>query len=199
MLYKNQILEQPVASFIPYGQMNVIINYRTLWLNLCMWTRSYLLSIASGLPNTQVVSDRMYQIPVQLGSILQLVFGQQTAERFINLLSTHIIQMQAAISAQKNNDVQGLASSVDQLYQNAGEIALFLSQINPFWAAAQWENLLFTYINMTFQQSTAMLSGDYARDVQIFDRIQYQTLLIGDYMANGIIQYLAVKMPQSMV
>lgn len=197
MLYKNQLAEPPIASYIPYGQMNLIINYRTLWLNLCMWTRSYLLSIASGMPNTKAVSDRMYQVPLQIGSILQLVFGQQSAERFINLLSMHVVQMQAAIDAQKSGNNQALTSAVNLLYQNAGEIASFLSQINPFWAEAQWENLLYTYISMTFEQSTAMLSGNHVRDIQVFDRIQYQTLLIGDYMADGIIQYLAVKAPQS--
>lgn len=199
MIFKNQLSEMPVASYLPYGQMNLIINFRTLWLNLSMWTRSFLLSSTSGLPNMKAVSDRLYQVPVQLGSILQLIFGQQAAERFINLLSTHIIQMQAAITAQKNGDNQALSNSVDLLYQNANEIAVFLSEINPFWAQAQWENLLYTYISMTFEQSTAMFSGNYSRDIQIFDRIQYQTLLIGDYMANGIIQYLAIRIPQSAI
>ncbi|HYE12602.1 MAG TPA: hypothetical protein VEF53_20755, partial [Patescibacteria group bacterium] len=104
MLNKNQIITQPIDTFIPYGQMNLINNYRTLWLNLAMWTRSFLLSIASGLDNTKAVSDRLYQVPVQLGSILQLSFGQESAEKFINLLSMHIVQMEAAITAQKNRD-----------------------------------------------------------------------------------------------
>jgi len=194
MIYKNQLDQRAVT--IPYGQMNLITNFRTLWLNLSMWTREYLLSIASGLPNTNAVHDRLYQVPIQLGSLLQLIFGQQSAERFINLLSTHIVQMESAIMAQKNGDNQALSNSVNLLYQNADEISDFLSQINPFWFQAQWQNLLYTYISMTFDESTAMFSGDYGKDIQIYDRIQFQTWLIGNYMADGILQYLAIRGPQ---
>jgi hypothetical protein len=195
MLNKNQV-NQPIQPFLPYGQVNLIVSFRSLWLNLSMWTRSFLLSIASGLPNTQAVSDRLYQIPVQIGNLIQLIFGQQSAEKFISLLSTHVIQMEAVIMAQKNGNVQAVNEGVTNLYQNATEIAEFLETINPFWLPPQWENLLFNYINMTFEESTALLSGDYDKDIQVFDRIQYQTQLIGDYMANGIIQYLTVKTPQ---
>jgi hypothetical protein len=173
MLTKNQVYPIPVESYIPYGQMNLIVNYRTLWLNLSMWTRAYLLSLASGLPNTKAVSERLYEIPNQFGRILQLIFGQQSAERFINLLSTHIIQMEAAITAQKNGDSQALNDSAKLLYQNADEISNFLEEINPFWFKVQWRNLFYTYISMTLAESTALLSGDYSKAIDIFDRIQY--------------------------
>ncbi len=42
MIYKAQLSE----ATIPYGQMNLIINFRTLWLNLAIWTRSFMQSIA---------------------------------------------------------------------------------------------------------------------------------------------------------
>ena len=193
MMVSKRRQEQQMVTYIPYGQMNLIINFRALWLNLAMWSRSFLLSIATGLPNTKAVSDRLYEVPVQLGSLLQLIFGQQSAETFVNLLSTHIVQMETTMMAQKNGNNQAVSDSVKLLYQNADELATFLSQINPFWFQTQWQNLLYTYISMTFEQTTALLSGDYVKDIQVFDRIQFQTSLIGDYMANGIIQYLAVK------
>lgn len=199
MLNKNQIYPIPVESYIPYGQMNLIINYRTLWLNLSMWTRSFLLSIASGLPNAEAVKDRLYEIPGQLGNILQLIFGQQSAEKFVDLLSIHIDLIVDAITAQKNGDQQALSNSAELLYQNADEISEFLEQINPFWFKAQWKNLLYTYINMTFEETASLFSGDYIRDISAFDRIQYQTLLIGDYMANGIVQYLEILGPMKKI
>lgn len=189
MIYRTQQSE----STIPYGQMNLIINFRTLWLNLAIWTRSFILSIASGLPNTQVVSDRLYQVPVQIGALLQLIFGQESAEGFINLLSTHIVTLETVITAQKNGDTQAVNENTERLYQINQEIAKYLEKTNPFWVPPQWANLLDFYVNLTLNESTAMLSGDYARDVQIFDRLQYHTLLIGDYMANGIVQYLSVR------
>jgi len=189
MVYKAQQGE----ATIPYGQMNLIVNFRTLWLNLAIWTRSLLISIASGLPNTQVVSDRLYQLPMQISALLQLVFGQEPVLGFTNLLSRHIVTLEQVIIAQKNGDAQAVNENTERLYQVNEEISNYLETINPFWVPPQWRNLLDYYVGLTLNESTAMLSGNYASDVQIFDRIQYQTLLIGDYMANGIIQFLSIR------
>ena len=191
MVSKSQL--QPPQATIPYGQMNLIINFRTLWLNLAIWTRAFLISAVSGLPNTQSVSDRLYQIPVQISALLQLVFGQEASEKFLNLLSTHIVTMQQLITALNNGDSKASSENTARLYQINQEIATYLEKVNPFWVPPQWANLLDYYVNLTINEVTAMLSGEYATDVQLFDRIQYQTLLIGDYMANGIIQYLSIR------
>jgi len=189
MIYKAQLSE----ATIPYGQMNLIVNFRTLWLNLAIWTRSFMQSIASGLPNTQVVSERLYQVPMQISTLLQLVFGQEASEGFTNLLSRQIVTLEQVIIAQKDGDAQAAKENTERLYQINQEIANYLGKLNPFWFPPQWLNLLDYYVSLSLNESTAMLSGNYESDVQLFDRIQYQTLLIGDYMANGIIQYLSIR------
>jgi DNA uptake protein ComE-like DNA-binding protein len=130
---------------------------------------------------------------VQISALLQLVFGQEPSAGFTNLLSRHIVTMEQVILAQKKGDAQAVNENTQLLYQINQEIANYLEKVNPFWVPPQWRNLLDYYVNLTLNESTAMLSGNYASDVQLFDRIQYQTLLIGDYMANGIIQYLSIR------
>jgi len=191
MIRKTQQLE----TYIPYGQMNLIFSLRTLWLELATWTSSYLTSTASGLNNIEAVSERLYRIPLEIGNVLRLVFGAQSAEQFINLLSTHIITLENVITAQKNNESEAVTENVGRLYQNADEIATFLTQINPFWTQVQWRNLLYTYISLFFEVSNSLFTGEYERSVDAYDRLSYQTILIGDYMADGIIQYLAVRGP----
>jgi hypothetical protein len=143
--------------------------------------------------NTDAISERLFSAPVDFGQILALIFGEENSERFINLLSTHIIAMEALFNAQKNGDEQLVNDNAIRIYENADEIASFLLQINPFWNQAQWRNLLYNYIDMTFQQSIALLTRNFHQDIDVFDRISYHTVLMGDYMANGIIQYLAIR------
>lgn len=192
MIHKNQLNQLPDTT-IPYGQMNLIINFRNLWLDLATWTRNYFVSVISGYGNADMVGARLYKIPVDFYNRLQMIFGIQQSEQFVQLLSTHIALIRNLSSATKNGDILLTNNTITQLYQNSSAIASYLEQINPFWNNVQWKNLLDQYVKMTIDELVALQSGDFANDIEIYDRITYYTLLLGDYMANGIIQYLIVR------
>ena len=173
--------------------MNLINEFRTLFLQLAIWTRAYIISTASGFGNVDYVSQRLFNVPLDFMNKLQLIFGTEAAETFLNLLTRHVTLTQALVNAQSDGDIEAVNATVIELYGNADEIAAFLVQINPFWNNIQWRNLLYNYIAMTFEESTSLLAGDYARDIDVFDRISLHSFLLGDYMANGIMQYLLVR------
>lgn len=183
-------------TYLSYGEMNLINNFRAFWLDLARWTRESLISIASGFGDFEAVSNRLYSVPVNLGNLLRLIFGTQAAESVLNPLLIHLVTMLNIFRAQKEGNSQAVNENTMLLYQNADEIAKILSQMNPFWNETQWRNLLYNYIDLTLEQSTALLSGDFARAVDIYDRISNFTSIIGDYTANGVIQYLTVRGPQ---
>jgi hypothetical protein len=184
-------------TVLTYGQMNLINIFRTLWLDLAIWTRALMLSVASGMPNVEAVTNRLYRIPVEVYNYMRMIFGAEAAERIIQPLSMHIINLLSLVEAQKAGDVQAVNDITVRMYQNINDIATLFAEINPFWNQIQWRNLMFTYLMLSFEQSTALLAGDYARDIDAFDRTSYHTQVIGDYMANGIIQYLTVSPPQA--
>ena len=183
-------------TYLSYGEMNLINNFRGFWLDLARWGRESLISIASGFGNFEAVTNRLFRVPVNLGDLLRLIFGTEAAESIQNPLLIHIVTMINIFRAQKDGNSQAVNENTVLVYQNADEIARILSQMNPFWNETQWRNLLYNYISLTLEESTAMLSGDYARAVDIYDRISNFTTIIGDYTANGVIQYLTVRSPQ---
>ncbi len=87
---------------------------------------------------------------------------------------------------------KGNAKAVDQYtklwYRNADQIADFLAGINPFWADEEWKTLLHEHLRMTMDEAVARLSGEYTKDIVIFDIIEEQALDMADAMSSGIIK-----------
>lgn len=187
MVFKSQ---QEIT--ISYGFMNLINLYRAIWSELAIWTRTYILGVMSNYGNVTVVGERLYTVPVQIQNQLKTIFGEEAAQKFQTLLSQHVVLIMTLANAIKNGDTATQNTTMTQLYQNADEMAAFLTGMNPFWNNAQWTNLLYYYISLTINDLVALASSDFAQDIQISDRITYHVLLIGEYMANGIIQYLQV-------
>jgi hypothetical protein len=175
----------------------MINDLRGLWGEMVIWMRSYISAVAAGYPNSGAIADRIYRIPVDFHDRFRLVFGNQPAQDFLTLLSMNVILTEAIVTAMKNGDAQMVNANTVALYKNADDLSGLLRQINPFWSDVQWRNLLYTYIGMTLQEAVALLSGDFARDIDVFDRLMSHSQLLGDYMANGIIQYLVVSKPIS--
>ncbi len=176
-----------------YGTTNLLINLRNLWLDLAIWTRNYMVSIISGYGNANAVGERLYRIPTDFYSRLQMIFGAQRAQGFMNLLSQHIALIMETTSAMKNRDNDALNKNTQSLYQDSMDLANYLVGLNPYWTTIQWSTLLEQYINMTLQEMVALASGDFEKDIDIFDRITYYTVFLADYLTEGIIQYITFK------
>lgn len=151
--------------------------------------------VTSGSPSVKDIADRLYIIPVDFHDRLTLIFGKQPAEEFLKLLSMHIILTEKIINAMKNGDQQEVNTNTVALYRNADDLASLLRRINPFWSNIQWRNLLYNFINMTLQQAVSFMSNEFKTAIDIYDRLASHSQLLGDYMANGIIQYLVVTKP----
>lgn len=188
MIKKIQYLETNI-----YGTTNLLINLRNLWLDLAIWTRNYMVSIISGFGNANSVGERLYRIPIDFYGRLQMIFGSQRAQGFVNLLSQHIVLMMNTVGSMKNRDNDALNQNTQLLYQNSKDIAGYLVGLNPYWTTTQWNTLLEQYINMTLQEMVALASGDFERDIDIFDRITYYTVFLADYLTEGIVQYITFK------
>jgi len=192
MIHKNQI-DNP--NYIT-GQMNFIFRARMIWRDLATWLRSYKVSLYGGVGNTDQISQRLFQIPLEYGNILRVFLGDQATEQFINLLTQYIAILQSLFAAQINNDVDAINNLTQQAYQNVNSIAALLASINPYWTQGEWMTLLTLYTGLQIQESTTFLTQDYAANNDIFDRILSFTNIIGDYFSEGLINYFILNQQQ---
>lgn len=91
------------------------------------------------------------------------------------------------MNAAKKNDSKSVTEAQNKWYQNADEISAFLASINPYWSKQIWRDLLYSHLQMTTEEATLRLSGQYSEDVKLFDMIELEALKMADYMFYGLL------------
>lgn len=176
-------------NYIP-GQMNFIFRARMLWRDLATWLSLYLSSLfGSGVGNHMAISERLYMVPVEYGSILRLFFGDRPTEQLMNQLVQYIAYLQSLYIAMLNNDVESINGYTRQAYQTVDAIAGLLAETNPYWRKNEWVALLTSFTNMNIQEATVLLAGMYKDGIDIFERKLSLTNIMGDYFSEGLTNY----------
>jgi hypothetical protein len=175
---------------IPFSQINLVNTMRYLWLQLVSWSRPYLCCSSSKEEAKPVIYERLHSVPAGFFNYISTFFGQAIAEQFIHLMSRHVILFADLIEAMISGNQQEANRSQSEWYGNAAEIAAFLARINETWNYYQWQDLLGRLIRMHIEEAVAILSADYQREIAIYDRLQYHSLLMADYMSRGVIRSL---------
>ncbi len=177
-------------KYITYGQMNLINDFRTLWRDLVIWMRSYQVSMITGFSNIDAINKRLYHIPEIFKEKLQPFFGVEHAERFAQLLDMYIVKFQILVNAQISGDPQTADAATVDLYRFVEEVADCLARCNPFWSKDQWQYLLNNLPGMSIREKIALLEQEYDKELDIRDRMLKHALILGDYMAQGVMHYI---------
>ncbi|MBR0598194.1 hypothetical protein [Sinanaerobacter chloroacetimidivorans] len=175
---------------ITYSQMNLIFNARIYYRRLTTWTRAFLISRYFGIGTAEELFDLLYRESLDIGNMLQIVFGRVYSEQYSQLLSEFAIALRELISAQLEGNTEAMNQSVDRLYRNVQERAVFLEAINPYWSEASYKALFDTYIQYVIEAANALITGDYSKDIEIYDRLTAHTNRMGDVFAEGLYNYI---------
>lgn len=122
---------------------------------------------------------------------LQPFLGVELAEQFQSLLSMYLNHAQILVDAQKNMDQEAMNNTVSALYRDADSMADFLASINPYWSKIQWQNLFYQLTEMGISEIVALFSENYVAELDLRDRMLKLGLVLGDYMASGVMHYLS--------
>jgi hypothetical protein len=157
---------------------------------MATWLTMYMFALYGGYPNQQAIANQIYKLPLDYGNVMKLIFGDKVSGDYINLVSQYVIILEYLFYYQMIGDQNSASNYTQQLYQNINQRAAFLAQINPYWQENTWKTLLTTFNNMILEESTALLSKEYDKCVDIFNSLLSQSSIIGDYFSEGILQYL---------
>ncbi len=179
---------QPSApGTITKAQAELSDYIRMLWEQHVVWTRLTILSIVFGLPDVDLVTNRLLQNPKDFEALLKPLYGEEAAAKFADLFTSHLVIAAELVKAAKAGDNTAAADAEKRWYANADEIAAFLASINPYWSEESWKKMLYDHLAMTKNEAVYMLTGKYAEGIAIFDQIEQQALGMADMMTNGII------------
>ena len=182
---------------ITYEQMDEIFSIRMFWFDMATWIRTYMLSKYVGLGNVNEAYARLKQVPVLYVDQLKRIFGDRVPEDYIQLFNQYIELLNAFIDAQMAGNIDEINSITQQLYQNADKRAAAITSINPeFWNEAEWRRRLYNNLRSTIDESTTFLTGDYARNIDIFSTLLDQAESTSNYFAQGLFNYLLQERQQ---
>jgi len=161
---------------------------RLLWEQHVVWTRLTIVSMVFGLPDVDLVTNRLLRNPKDFEALLKPLYGDRIASRFADLFTNHLVIAAELVRAAKAGDTRAAADAEKRWYTNADEIAAFLGSINPYWSVQQWRTMLREHLALTKSEAVNMLTGKYAEGINVFDQIEKQALEMADVMTNGIVQ-----------
>ena len=159
---------------------------RQLWEQHVYWTRFFIISTAADLGDLDAVTQRLLRNPKDFAKVLAEFYGAMPAMEFEELLTQHLMIGGQLVNAAREHDNVKADELRGEWYQNADEIAAFLAYLNPYWDQKTWQTMLYDHLSMTEQEAALRLQGDYAQDIQVFDKIEEETLAMADYMFQGI-------------
>ena len=135
-----------------------------------------------------MVASKLYQeVPLGFYKSISTFYGDANAQELLDLISRHISLLWELIGYMISNDNENVSATVTELYQNGNDISVFLGRLNPFWLQENWRLLLTRYISLTIQAARDTVAKNYERAIRIHDTLHRHAIVMGDYMALGII------------
>jgi len=167
---------------------------RKLWEDHITWTRLFIVSAAADLPDSKATTDRLLQNQVDIGNAVKPYYGNAGGDQLTALLREHILIAADLVKAAKANNTAGVADANKRWVANADQIAAFLGKSNPKnWPEAEMRNMMHDHLNLTTEEATARLKGNFAGDIAAYDKVHEQILKMADMLSMGIINQFPDK------
>lgn len=187
----NNLPPQSGQQCLTYEQMNDIFTIRTMWFNLVIWIRNFMLSKYLRFGNVDQVYARLSRIPAEFINALRDFFGDNPILNDYQMQLNELVDLiDSFTSAQMEGNTEELQRITQLLYQNANDRANSLASLNPYWNQSEIRSLLNNNITGTLQQSTTFLTGNYAANTDIYSTLLLQAEDISELIAQGLISYI---------
>ncbi|HWQ78233.1 MAG TPA: hypothetical protein VN381_05420 [Anaerovoracaceae bacterium] len=174
---------------ITYEQLSAIFVIRMFWIELNTWIRNYMLSRYVGLGLSDQILDRLKGVPVEFVGFLRLIFSEAAGDEYVQLFENYIDLIDQFITAQMENNATRINEITQQLFQNADARAALFVSLNPYLNEGQWRNMMRNNVRTTINESTTFLTGNYARNIEIFSSLLDQAENMGNAFTDGLLRY----------
>jgi hypothetical protein len=189
------VTAQTTAAPKIYSQAEAdsILQWRQLWEDHILWTRMVIMNIADTPGGTNESVTRLLQNYNDMEDAMRPYYGNETAEKFGDLIQEHLIIAANLVTAAKAGNSTAAAALEKDWYTNADEIATLLSSINPNWDKQAEIDMWHSHLATTKEEAVARLTKNYTADVAAYDKVHEQALMMADMQSSGIIKQFPDK------
>ena len=129
-----------------------------------------------------------------IGDAIKPFYSDAAGAQLSTLLREHILIAAEILQAAKSGDTAALNDAVTRWYANADEIAVFLNSANPKnWPLEEMKAMMKEHLDLTLEEATAQLNGDYAASIAAYDEVHLQALEMADMLSEGILKQFPSK------
>ncbi|WP_173917607.1 LysM domain-containing protein [Halobacillus sp. Marseille-Q1614] len=176
------------AECISPAELELKSNMRSLWEEHVAWTRMAIISLIFNLPDVNEVLTRLLRNATDMGDLLKPLYGNQLGDRFAELIKEHLLIAADFVKAALAGDQQAASEAETKWYANADEVSAFLSEINPFLSEKEFKQMFSTHLELTKTEAVLMINKEYQKDIEIYDEIEEQALMMGDMISDTIVK-----------
>ncbi|MHB1153983.1 MAG: hypothetical protein ACYCWE_20845 [Eubacteriales bacterium] len=169
-------------------QMSMVYRYRDLWRQYILWTRVYIINVACGYGVSPYLTQRMTQNSEDIAYEFRRYYEYENSKIFELLLNKQFFVSANLLNAAKAGDTELTEVVRTEWYHNVDEIADFFARVNPNWSKEEWQKILYEHLVMLENEGTCAFMTKYDADVKNYEVIENQSMVMADYMADGIIK-----------
>jgi hypothetical protein len=170
---------------------------RKLWQDHVTWTRNVVFNIIDGLPGTDQAVKRLMKNQDEIGSAVESYYGADAGKKLTDLLHTHISTAADVLKAVKADNKSALDEANKRWYDNADQIAEFLSKANPNLKNDDMKKMMHTHLDLLTDETMARKKKDYDADVKAYDKTVDEILEMADMISTGVVKQFPDKFKET--
>ena len=160
---------------------------RKLWEDHVTWTRLAIVEFAAGTAGFNATATRLLQNQTDIGNAIAPFYGQAAGDQLSSLLHTHITEAVQILQDAKAGNTTAFDSDKAAWYDNANQIADFLSAANPKnWPDDLMRDEMKVHLDETLQEAEDELAGNYTASVNDYEPVVEHMLGFADLLSTGI-------------
>lgn len=172
----------------PERQLMLSNQMREVWSQHVYWNRMLIISIAERLKDQNQVADRLLRNPGDIANVFGEFYSADAADKIAGLLTEHLQIGGALVTALAGKRMTEAENLNREWYINAEQMADAFSDINPYFNRNELRDMLFQHLDLTSHEASMRLAGDYQADIEAFDAIEQQVLMMADFFTSGLMR-----------
>ena len=170
---------------------------RILWAEHVIWTRAYIVAAMSRSPDAPDVSSRLLRNQADIGEAFAPYYGKEAGAKLAELLKQHILLAAEVVKAVDPGDDKKFRAADKRWHENADDIAVFLSGINPNWSKKEILDMFNDHLALTTKEAVSRFEKKWPDDISAFDEIFRQMMMMADDLSDGIIKQFPKKFKEA--
>jgi hypothetical protein len=160
------------------------------WFDLMVWLRTYMVDKLLKLGNEDAVYNRLKKVIADYTNELKGFFGDKLGVDLAQYLYEYLDLVNNFMTAMMEGNNDEVNRIIPILYQNAASRAALQASVNPLLSEEEWRSRLYNLqVRGIIDETTAILSGDIARSLDIFIDLLNQAENMSNYFAQTLFNY----------